>query len=169
MGALTTARFWVEMISALGYGVLSSIIPVFHTEAFIIAGAASGVLGLLPMSIGLAIGHVIGKQVMFQAVRQGKKLPKFANRERKEYEPGTWRARWQKWGDQTARLVESRRWGYPLLLVSAATGILPVYPVVLFAGATKMSFWGFSAAMLVGFFVRCYVLALLTAGVINLW
>lgn len=166
---MTATRFWAEMLSAFGYGILSSIVPVFHTEAFIIAGVATGVLGLLPMSIGLALGHAVGKQAMFQAVRQGKRLPAFAKREPKVHEPGSWRARWQSWGQRTAKVVESPRWGYPLLFVSAATGIPPVYPVVLFAGATKMSFWGFSAVMLAGFFVRCYALALITAGAVQLW
>ena len=123
-----TLRFWLEMLSAIGYGVLSSIVPVFHTEGFIIAGAATGVLGALPMSLGLAVGHSVGKQVMFQGVRQGKKL-KWVQRQSEKAPPpeGSWRARWREWGIRTAHVVEDPKWGYPLLLVSAISGTPPVY------------------------------------------
>lgn len=155
---------WVEIFSSIGYGILSSIIPIFHTEAFIVAAAGSKLLGPLELSVGLAVGHTIGKQVMFLAVRKGKKLPWLKDREPKPVPEDSWRAKWRRWSTKTARLVENPKWGYPILFVSAASGVPPVYPVVLFAGGTRMRFWGFSAVMLVGFFIRCLVLALATMG-----
>ncbi|CAI9410260.1 MULTISPECIES: VTT domain-containing protein [Aestuariimicrobium] len=155
---------WLEVISSIGYGVLSSIVPVFHTEAFIVAAAASNLLGPVELSVGLAIGHTIGKQVMFLAVRHGKKLPWLNRGEPVQVPAGSWRARWRRWSARTARLVENPRWGMPILFVSSATGAPPVYGVVLVAGTTAMNFWAFSLVMLVGFFVRCIVLALGTMG-----
>ncbi|MGJ6979344.1 VTT domain-containing protein [Aestuariimicrobium soli] len=162
--ALVTWHQWVEVASSIGYGILSSIVPIFHTEAFIVAAVGSKVLGPIELSIGLAIGHAIGKQMMFQAVRRGRNLPWMRKHTEKEVDPDSWRAKWRRWSTKTAHLVENPRWGYPILFVSAATGIPPVYATVLFAGATKMSFWGFSAVMLVGFFIRCLALAFATLG-----
>lgn len=162
--ALVTWHQWVEVGSSIGYGILSSIVPLFHTEAFIVAAVGAKVLGPIELSIGLAIGHAIGKQIMFLAVRHGKKLPWINQRGEKDVDPGSWRGRWRRWSTRTAHLVEDPRWGYPILFVSAATGLPPVYATVLFAGATTMNFWGFSIVMLVGFFVRCLALAYGTLG-----
>lgn len=161
-------RFWIELASSVGYGVLSSVIPVFHAEAFIIAAIGSGVLGILPLTIGLTIGQVIGKQALFLAVRHGKKIPWLQRRREKPDPPeGSWRAKWKSWSERTARLVERPRWGYPLVLLSGTVGLPPIYLVTLFAGATKMNFWGFTLFSTIGFFIRTYVLALMTAGVIT--
>lgn len=163
-------RFWIELLSSVGYGVLSSIIPVFHAEAFIVAAAGTGVLGIIPLTVGLTIGQVIGKQVLFLGVRHGKKLPMVEKRTGKEPPEGSWRARWKRWGEQTAHLVEKPRWGYPLLFLSGCVGVPPIYLVTLFAGATKMNFWGFTAVATLGFFIRTYILAALTMGLItSLW
>ena len=162
------ARFWVELLSATGYGALSGVVPIFHVEALILAAIATGILGPVSMSIGLSVGHLFGKQALFLAVRHGRRLPVARDQRRKEPEEGSWRARWNSWVEHTSRKVEDPKWGYPLLFVSAATGFPPIYAVALFAGSTKINFWGFSAMVLVGFFVRCYVLALATLGVISL-
>lgn len=59
-------------------------------------------------------------------------------------------------------MVETPRWGMPLLFFSAITGVPPVYLVVIYAATTKMHFWWFSLWVTVGFFIRCYLLALAT-------
>lgn len=164
-----TLRWWLEVLSAIGYGVLSSIIPIFHTEAFIIASQASKVLDPIPMSIGLAVGSTIGKQLMFLGVRHGRKMRFIKERKLKEVPPDSWRGRWRRWSEKSARLVEDPKWGFPLLFISSATGLPPVYPVVLVAGATKMNFWWFSLVLTIGFFIRCLALALMTLGVVRLW
>lgn len=165
-----TARQWLEVASSLGYGILSSIVPIFHTEAFIVAAVGAKLISPLVLSIGLAMGHVIGKQVMFLGVRHGRNISWFNRKKVQKVPPeGSWRAKWQRWSTNTAHLVEQPQWGYPILFISSATGIPPVYPVVLFAGATKMNFWGFSAVLLVGFFIRCWVLALITLGAFSSW
>ena len=166
---MLTLRFWAEVLSSVGYGVLSSVVPIFHTEAFIIASLAAGVLGVLPLTIGLTIGQTIGKQLMFLAVRHGKQLPVVQQRKSKPLDPNSWRARWKSWSERTAHLVESPRWGYPLLFISGAVGVPPIYLVTLFAGATRMSFVGFSVVAFLGFFVRTLGLALITLGAVQLW
>ena len=161
---IITWHQWIEVFSSIGYGILSSIVPIFHTEAFIVAAVGAKVLSPLELSIGLAVGHTIGKQMMFLAVRHGKKLPWMERQSAKEVEASSWRGRWRRWSNRTTHLVENPRWGYPILFVSAAAGLPPVYGTALVAGATRMSLWGFSAVMLVGFFIRCLVLAYATVG-----
>ena len=68
----------------------------------------------------------------------------------------------RRWNDRAAHIVETPRWGMPLLFFSATTGIPPVYLVVIYAATTKMNFWRFSLWVTLGFFIRCYVLALAT-------
>lgn len=157
-----TARFWYEILSAFGFGVASSLVPVLNSEVFIVGSLASGLLGPLEVSIGLALGHGLGKQIIFLAVRKGRRLRWFTPKERKAAPPGSWRERWRRWNGRTARLVEDRRWGTPILLVSAITGIPPVYLVVIYAATTRMNFWWFSLCVTVGFFLRCVALALAT-------
>ncbi|MGA4507344.1 VTT domain-containing protein [Propionibacteriaceae bacterium G1746] len=164
-----TWRFWVELVSAIGYGMLSAIIPVFHSEAFIVAGAATKVLGAFPMSLGLAIGMTAGKMAMFWAVRHGKELRWFKRPSTADVEPGTWRARWRALGTRAAHLLDHPVWGKPVLLVSAMSGIPPFYPLVFVAGAGRINAWTFAALTLLGFFVRNFVLALATLGVVSLW
>lgn len=68
-------RFWIELASAFGYGVLASIVPVFNGEAFIVAAQATGVLDPISLGVGLGAGQGVGKAILFQLVRQGKRLP----------------------------------------------------------------------------------------------
>lgn len=161
--------FWSQLGAAFGFGVLSSLVPAFNSEIFIAAAQASRTVGPLALSIGLALGHGLGKQIVFLAIRRGKDLPYLTKHREREVPPGSWRARWRAWGQRTALIVETPHWGYPLLFVSAVTGIPPVFAVVMIAATTKMHFWWFSLVVTVGFFVRCYLLALGTGGLFNLW
>lgn len=157
-----TGRFWYEIASAFGFGVVSSLVPILNSEIFIVGSLASGLLGPLEVSVGLALGHGVGKVIMFLAVRNGRKLKWFAPREKKPVPDGSWRARWRRWNTRVAHLVENPRWGMPILLFSAVSGIPPVYLVVIYAATTKMKFGWFTLWITVGFFIRCYALALAT-------
>ena len=163
-----TARFWYEIASAFGFGIASSLIPVLNSEIFIVGSLASGLLGPLEVSIGLALGHGLGKQIMFLAIRKGRQLSVFWHRQKKPAQPGSWRCRWQRWNTRTAKLVENPRWGMPILLISAISGIPPVYLVVIYAATTRMNFWWFSVWVTVGFFIRCLLLALATRWGVHL-
>lgn len=164
-----TARFWYEVLSAFGFGVVSSLVPVLNSEIFIVGAMASGLLGPLEMAIGLAVGHWVGKLAMFLAIRHGRDLPVFRRREPKPAPPGSRRERLRRWNDRAAHWVEDPRWGVPILLVSAITGIPPVYLVVIYAATTQMRLWAFNVAIIVGFFVRCYALALATKWGVHLF
>lgn len=163
-----TARFWYEIASAFGFGIVSSLVPILNSEIFIVGSLASGLLGPLEVSIGLALGHGVGKVIMFQAIRHGRRLKWFAPREKKPVPEGSWRDRWRRWNARAALLVEHDKWGPAILLFSAISGVPPVYLVVIYAATTKMNFWWFSVWVTVGFFIRCYVLALATRWGVHL-
>ncbi len=163
-----TLRFWYEVLSAFGFGIASSLIPVLNSEIFIVGSLASGLLGPLQVSIGLALGHGLGKQIMFLGIRKGRQLSWFTPKQKKPAPPGSWRQRWGRWNANVAHLVENPRWGMPILLFSAITGIPPVYLVVIYAATTKMTFWWFSLWVTIGFFIRCYALALATRWGVHL-
>ncbi|WP_130865530.1 hypothetical protein [Acidipropionibacterium timonense] len=163
-----TWRFWYEILSALGFGIASSLIPVLNSEIFIVGSLASGLLGPLEVSIGLAIGHAIGKLIMFIGIRQGKNLKWFKHKEPKPAPPGSWRERLGRWNDHAARAVEHPRWGLVILMVSAITGVPPVYLTVIYAATTRMRTLPFTLTMVIGFFLRCYALALATKWGVHL-
>lgn len=161
-------RFWLELLSAVAYGALSSLVPVFYIEAYIVAAVASDTVGLAPMVVGLALGQSLGKLATFWAVRQGKKLPIVQRRSTAVVE-GSWRARWQALVRTSTGLVDHPVWGRPIMFVSVVTSIPPVYPMVLVAGASRMGYWWFGGIVLVGFLVRGAVAALAVTGLITLW
>ena len=148
MEVYLTWQFWYQVLSAFAFGVASSLVPVLNSELFIVGALGSKLLGPLEVALGLALGHGVGKQIK--------------HKEPKPVPEGSWRWRLRRWNDKAAHVVETPRWGMPLLFFSAITGVPPVYLVVIYAATTKMHFWWFSLWVTVGFFIRCYLLALAT-------
>lgn len=165
---LGSQRFWLEFASAFGYGAASAVVPILNAEVFIVGALATGLLGPMAIALGMSLGHTAGKLGLLLAIRGGKQLPWLAARRERPVPPGSWRDRWRRWSLRTARLVEDPRYGLPLVFVSAAIGLPPVYLVCLIAATTSMRWWTFSVVLTIGFFVRCYVLALLTAGALSI-
>lgn len=163
-----TTRFWYEILSAFGYGVASSIVPVLNSEIFLVGALATGLVGPVSVSVGLALGHTLGKLVIFLAIRRGSQLRWFTPKEKKPPMPGSWRERWQRWNARSAYLVEDPRWGTPILLISSISGVPPIYLVTVYAATTRMKVWWFSICVTVGFFLRCLSLALITKWGVHL-
>ena len=162
MEVYLTWQFWYQVLSAFAFGVASSLVPVLNSELFIVGALGSRLLGPLEVALGLALGHGVGKQVMFVGIRKGSNSRWIKHKEPKPVAVGSWRWRLRRWNDQAAHIVETPRWGMPLLFFSAITGIPPVYLVVIYAATIKMNFWWFSLWVTLGFFIRCYLLALAT-------
>jgi hypothetical protein len=69
---------WAELVALLtsiGFGTVSAVIPIVNAEAYIIASQMSAVAGPIPIAIGIAIGQTVGKLLLFFGVREGKELP----------------------------------------------------------------------------------------------
>ncbi len=163
--------YWWQLLLAFGYGCGGAIIPVANGEAFILAALATKLIDPVTLGLSLGIGQGVGKAVLFQLVRQGKRLP-WARRNpdatpRPVPEPGSWRARLAALVDWGRRLVEHPKWGPLGVFLSGSLSLPPNYVTTLVVATTRMRFASFALAMGLGFTLRYLVLALLAAGVIN--
>ena len=69
---------WAELIALLtsiGFGTVSAVVPVVNAEAYVIASQMSAVIGPIPIAIGIAIGQTVGKLLLFFGVRQERSSP----------------------------------------------------------------------------------------------
>jgi len=97
------SNVWWQLLLAFGYGLLGSLIPVINGEAFVVAAIATHLIGPVEAGICLGLGQGVGKMILFQVVRQAKRLPVLHRKllSRPEPQPGTWRYRWarvMRWG-----------------------------------------------------------------------
>lgn len=168
-------RWVAELLTSLGFGVLAAILPVFNNEAFVAGSQWLGVGGLVPVVVGLGIGNGIGKTIVLLLVRAGKQLP-WSHRPRVVADAeapaprhprlsAAWR-RWRGWMAALSRLVSDARWGVPLVTLSAATSIPPVYPTTVVAATTRMRAAWFFLAVAFGSCVRMALVALAARGLL---
>jgi membrane protein YqaA with SNARE-associated domain len=155
---------WAELIALLtsiGFGTVSAIVPVVNAEAYVIASQMSAVIGPIPIAIGVAIGQTVGKLVLFFGVREGKELPFIKHRRevRQKRPVGPARARFRAAMAKLLDLVGQERWGLPIVLVAAIVGFPPLYAVALLAGATTMRPIWFGLTVLVGRLCRFLLVA----------
>jgi membrane protein YqaA with SNARE-associated domain len=155
---------WAELIALLtsiGFGTVSAVVPVVNAEAYVIASQLSAVIGPIPIAIGVAIGQTVGKLLLFFGVRQGKELPFVQHRReiRQQRPVGPARARFRAAMAKLLDLVGQERWGLPIVLVAAIVGIPPLYAVALLAGATTMRPIWFGLTVFVGRLCRFLLVA----------
>jgi membrane protein YqaA with SNARE-associated domain len=155
---------WAELVALLtsiGFGTVSAVVPIVNAEAYIIASQMSAVAGPIPIAIGIAIGQTVGKLLLFLGVRQGKELSFVKHRRevRKQRLVGPARARFRAVMAKLLDLVGQERWGLPIVLVAAIVGFPPLYAVALLAGATTMSPVWFGLTVLVGRLCRFLLVA----------
>ena len=81
---------WAELVALLtsiGFGTVSAVVPIVNAEAYVIASQVSAVAGPIPIAIGIAIGQTMGKLILFFGVREGKELSFVKHR--REIQPTT--------------------------------------------------------------------------------
>ena len=155
---------WAELVALLtsiGFGTVSAVVPIVNAEAYIIASQMSAVMGPIPIAIGIAIGQTVGKLLLFLGVRHGKELSFIKHRQevRKQRPVGPTRTRIRAFMAKLLDLVGQERWGLPIVLVAAIVGFPPLYAVALLAGATTMSPVWFGLTVLVGRLCRFLLVA----------
>lgn len=160
MGAFGWAEL-VALLTSIGFGTVSAVIPIVNAEAYVIASQMSAVAGPIPIAIGIAIGQTVGKLLLFFGVRQGKELSFIKHRReaRKQRPVGPTQARIRAAGAKLLDLVGQERWGLPIVFVAAVIGFPPLYAVALLAGATTMSPVWFGLTVLVGRLCRFLLVA----------
>ena len=165
---------WPELLALLtsiGFGVLSSIVPVINAEAYVVASQVTAIAGAVPIAVGVGIGQTIGKIAMFYGVRRGRELPA-VQRKRAERLAKPVGPKMQKWRAFVARLLElvgDARWGLPITFLAAFVGLPPLYAVALLAGATRMNGFWFAVIVLVGRILRFVLIALGIDWAVQLW
>jgi len=157
----------VALLTSVGYGVLSAVIPVASAEAYVVASQVSRAAGPVAVALGLATGQTIGKVLLFYGVRRGKDTAVVQHRRESldARPPGPLRKRFRAVIRTLLALVGQKRWGLPITLVAAVVGLPPLYAVALLAGATRMRLSYFAAVVFGGRAVRFVLMAYGLGGV----
>ncbi len=165
---------WPELLALLtsiGYGVVSALVPLINAEAFIVASQVTAAAGAVPVAIGVAIGQTVGKVAMFYAVRRGRDLPVVRNKraERLARPVGPRTLKWRAFVARLLELVGDPRWGLPITFLAASVGIPPLYAVALLAGATRMNGLWFTLVVLAGRTLRFVLVAFGVDWAVHWW
>ena len=151
----------VALLTSIGFGVVSAVLPVVNAEAYVIGSQVTAVAGPVLIAVGVGIGQTFGKLLLFLGVRRGKEF-RFIRHRREEARArpvGPARARFRVIMARLLDLVGQERWGLPIVLLAAIVGIPPLYAVALLAGATTMRALSFALTVLVGRITRFVLLA----------
>ena len=60
----------IEFVVSLGYGILSSLVPIFNSEIYIVASQVGGFTSEVTTAVGCAVGQAIGKVGIVVALRR---------------------------------------------------------------------------------------------------
>ncbi|WP_152363522.1 hypothetical protein [Microlunatus speluncae] len=169
----------VALLTSLGFGVVSAIVPIANAEAYVIASQVTAVAGPIPIAVGVGLGQSVGKLLLFLGIRRGRDFWFFRRRQHPPApapvdnpepsdQPLTRMARFRAWLHRiVARLLElvgTNSWGLPIVLVAAVVGLPPLYAVTLIAGASRMRALWFWLVVAGGRVARFVVVALGVAG-----
>jgi membrane protein YqaA with SNARE-associated domain len=146
------------LMTSVGYGLLSAVVPVASAEAYVVASQVSHAAGPIAVALGLAVGQTIGKVLLFYGVRRGRAASRARHRER-PLATGPARARVRAAVQTLLDLVGQKRWGLPITFVAAVVGVPPLYAVALLAGATQMRVTYFAGVVLAGRAARFVLMA----------
>jgi membrane protein YqaA with SNARE-associated domain len=156
----------VALLTSIGFGVVSAVVPVVNAETYVIASQMSAVAGPVPIAIGVGIGQTIGKLLLFLGVRRGREFD-IVRRRRETKQPrpaGPVRTKFRAIVARLLALVGQKRWGLPIVGIAAVIGIPPLYAVALLAGATTMRTILFTLTVLAGRTTRFVLVALGITG-----
>ena len=117
-GAGVNWRPLIEFLVSVGYGLLSSVVPIFNSEIYIVASQVGGFTDEITTAVGCAVGQAIGKVGIVLALRRGGRSgPVRRLRERRERPrkpAGRVRTRLRAWSDRLLGLLGDHRWGIPI-------------------------------------------------------
>jgi membrane protein YqaA with SNARE-associated domain len=164
-------RLLTEFLASVGYGLLSSFVPVVNSEVYVIATQTLGITAEVTAAIGVAVGQTIGKVAVVLALRHGTRWPflqrhvaALTERSRSRADrrpPGRIRLAYRRWSQRLLALVGHPRWGVVIVFVSGATGVPPIFAVQFLIPPTTMPVWLFGVVMLLG---RCVLLLAVAFG-----
>ena len=99
----------IEFLFSVGYGILSSLVPIFNSEIYIVASQVGGFTEEVTTAVGCAVGQTIGKVGTVLALRRGGRSG-LARRLRQRREgprkpAGRVRTRLRAWSDRLLGLL----------------------------------------------------------------
>jgi membrane protein YqaA with SNARE-associated domain len=138
-------------MTASGLGVASAVFPWFNAEVVLLSAVAtvSSTSQLLLVVIGVTVGQVAGKSLMYWGARRVSVQP-----------TPRLQGLLNRWRD---RMASRPRSAPAMIFVSAAVGFPPPYLVTIAAGTLGVSFWPFLAATGIGRLLHFGLLALVPA------
>src|SRR6478735_928778 len=161
----------VVFAASVGYGLLSSFVPVFNSEVYIVAAQALGTATEVATAVGVALGQTVGKTAIVVALRNGTRIPWLArqvdklraraNAPHEDKPVGRFRRRVRRWSQRLLELIGDPRWGGLAVFVSGTCGVPPVFAVQFLVPATKMPTWVFAVALFLG---RCILFLAVAFG-----
>ena len=161
----------IEFIVSVGYGLLSSVVPIFNSEIYIVASQVGGFTQEVTTAVGCAVGQAIGKVGTVLALRRGSRSGLVRRlrerRERPRKPAGRVRTKLRAWSDRLLGLLGRPRWGVPIVFLSACLAIPPLYAVTLAVPATRMSVVPFGVAVLLGRMLLYLAMAFGISALIN--
>ena len=91
----------IEFLVSLAYGILSSLVPIFNSEIYIVASQVGGFTEEVTTAVGCAVGQTIGKVGIVLALRRGGNSRLVRRlRERPRKPAGRFRSRLRAWSDR---------------------------------------------------------------------
>jgi membrane protein YqaA with SNARE-associated domain len=145
---------FIEFFVSVGYGILSSLVPIFNSELYIVASQVGGFTEEVTTAVGCAVGQTIGKVGTVLALRgsgHSRLVRRLRERRERPRKPaGRFRTKLRAWSDRLLGLLGGRWSGPPIVFLSACIAIPPLYAVTLAVPATRMSIIPFGAAVLLG-------------------
>jgi membrane protein YqaA with SNARE-associated domain len=144
----------IEFFVSVGYGLLSSLVPIFNSELYIVASQVGGFTEEVTTAVGCAVGQMIGKVGTVLALRgsgRSRLVRRLRERRERPRKPaGRVRTKLRAWSDRLLGLLGERWTGVPIVFFSACVAIPPLYAVTLAIPATRMSIIPFGLAVLLG-------------------
>lgn len=152
----------LTLLSALGFGVLSSIIPLFNSELYVgvVAAAARPQITMVAV-LAMAVGTVAGKLVLFVLARGGSERLGVgkALQEDKPLPAGRFRLWLRQTSDLLMAWLADSRLGPLTILLAASVGIPPLFVVAVMAGVARQNILLFGLAVFFGRLARFAVVA----------
>jgi membrane protein YqaA with SNARE-associated domain len=141
----------LEFVGSTAYGVLSSVIPIFNSELYVVASQVGGFADEVTAATGCALGQSIGKVGTVVALRRGATFGWVQRiRDRPRTPAGKVRTTVRGWSDRMMGLIGESRWGVAIVFLSACVFIPPLYPLTVAVAGTRMSVFAFGPAVLAG-------------------
>ena len=154
------------LAGAIGTGFISALFPPLNAEASVAIGASVASLSRgIVWVIGMAVGQTVGKVVVYEAARAGRKLRTWRRAKaapKTPKPPNLWR-RGYAWITQINQrllaLMDSRWRTGAVMLLSASVGLPPLLVTAVLAGLIKQHRLDFFLCVLVGRLIRFAVIA----------